>query len=100
MDAIELSVNMTVHSKSDDVLISFDEGLVSDSPFVETLVAGWDVTHDDTDLTIDFHLGEELFQPVEFFTGIVSLTPQIEVPDIAWLCVQCNNTHLVIGCAI
>jgi len=67
------------------MLISVHERSESDRPAIETIITRRNMTKNDTNFTIDFHLVEQVFKPLEFISWIVSVGPEIEVPDVTRL---------------
>jgi hypothetical protein len=88
-------MNVAVDGESDDVLISFQERSEPDGPLIETVIAGRDVRDDDTYLSVLFHLAQKRLKPLKLITWVASGAPEIEVPDIARLSSNSNDSHLV-----
>lgn len=56
--------------------------------------------YDQCHLPFSFHIMKSGIEPSEYSTGVISLTKQIEVHVIAWLCVDSDYVHFIEHCAV
>lgn len=82
-DLEELMVDVRKNSKSNDMLESVDDCVVSSSVLSGALVQSWDVREDDRESLLLLDLSELLDQPLELITRVIEGSPSVEVGIIA-----------------
>lgn len=94
-------MDMTINSKSNNVLESIWNSFISNRPLVQArLFTRRDVRNNDCNLTSSFNSMESFIQPLKNTTGIISLTPEIKVKVIARLSVNGYYINFVKNCSI
>lgn len=60
----------------------------------------WNVTNKNGNLSICFHFGKFILEPLKMTTGIFSAAKEVEICIVKSLRVDCDNFHIIVKCAV